>query len=408
MRNNRLFILLVSWLCIINLSSCGKDKTQDPKLYSSSLIVVPNAKKVKYLKLHGTDQVYYQLREQYPAVATIKEIYTQLEKAGWQPLPEDVLNPGLSSSLSRGWSVYIDQTGKYNVQQWMADWKDNQNNSVRFVFKYNWPAIKYGETQTIRFDDPKRTYLNVIGIYTPAALEKSREDWARSVEPKSEIAAVYEQATTEFHLPVNQLSMDIFAFQRDRAEWPGSVEELRIFALAHNLPIDLTRFDHISFQPERDWLTVNFSLKEYQKQFTLKNGKPELIRIAPRQVGFVFDQDLTRILSSNFQAAPEVPSEKVEVFSEILTYQRVKSKWPTTYVELQQFAVKRKEILDLDQYADVLFSEQKDGKLKATFIYTENGRKNSRKPENIGTFGIFTTEQDVPYQKIYYIDPLPK
>lgn len=398
-----ILLVLFLLLCIIMLSSCAKNKSQNPALYSSSLIVVPNAKKVKYLKLHGTDQVYYQLREQYPAANTIKEICNQLQQAGWQPLPEDILNPGLSSSLARGWSEYIDRNRNLEVYQWLADWKDKQNNSVRFVFKYTSPVKKLKPNEYQFQDNQKLSQLNVIGIYTPALLEKSMEDWARSVGNKSETALAFEQATTEAYFPVNQLSMDIFAFQRDRAKWPGSIEELRIFAFAHNLPIDLTRFDRLSFQLDEGggFLSVNFTLKEYKKKITWKNGMPEIIRIEPIQGRFVFDPELSR----NYQAEYEEPPTKPTLFDEISAYRRVKSKWPTTFAELQQFVDERKESLDISQYANILFSEEKDGTLMVECIFKEKGKKNFSDHENIGAFGTFTTQLNVPNREILHIAP---
>ena len=291
-------ITLISLSCLLILTGCYKDKTQDPALYSPALIVVPNAQKVRYQKKTQTDQVYYQLQEQYPATKTISYIYSILDKAGWQPLFEDLLNPGFFSSHVRGWSAYLDgrKQPEQEVHQWMADWKDKQNNVVRYTFQYTKPAVKHKQNEEIFSPPSLFKQLKVNAIYIPTSIEKLMQDNTKSILNKSETVMAFEQATTEALIPINQLSMNIFTFCRERGKYPAFVEELRVFDISHKLPIDLSQFDKLSFTAEMNdtLLTVNYTLKEYQKKIVWSNGKSEIIRIKPMQGKLIFDIYLGR------------------------------------------------------------------------------------------------------------------
>lgn len=158
-------VLLVFLTCIIFLTNCSRQSSQNPNDYSDALIVIPSATKVHYYrKVGGIDQVTYQLKEEYPASNIISEISEKLEKNGWQPLEEDFLNPGLPSSHVRGWTDFVDGTRKpeIKVHQWLAQWKDKQVNIVAYVFLYEY---------TIN-DRPNLSTLKVYASYFPTSIVK--------------------------------------------------------------------------------------------------------------------------------------------------------------------------------------------------------------------------------------------
>jgi hypothetical protein len=92
-------------------SSVGEQlKNQATPRHTDVLIVFPGAKGTNWVSLKGIDQVSYPLDVEYPASGIIASISNHLAKKGWQPLQDDVWNPGLPSSHVRGWTHFADAT----------------------------------------------------------------------------------------------------------------------------------------------------------------------------------------------------------------------------------------------------------------------------------------------------------
>jgi hypothetical protein len=156
----------IIFLIFIGLIAGCKDK-QKPKIYnhSNAMIILDNAEESFYvLNDGGSIQLSYQMREDYPAHRVIKEISDTLETAGWKPLKEDHLNPGLFLSNVEGWSDFEDasRTLIKTVHQWMGDWEDKDGNIVRYVFRYTYSKNK----------DKNLSLLQIHAIYTPSSLVK--------------------------------------------------------------------------------------------------------------------------------------------------------------------------------------------------------------------------------------------
>jgi hypothetical protein len=151
---------------------CGCDKSFDkkPKNYPDALTLLPNATEVKYYELGGSFQLTYKIATEYPAADLIATISNQLKQGNWQPLKEDYLNPGLSSSHVRGWTSFQDGTKKppQIVHQWLADWENQAGEVVRYGFRYQYESER---RQDLR-------HLTVIGIFIPAPLAKQTREEA--------------------------------------------------------------------------------------------------------------------------------------------------------------------------------------------------------------------------------------
>src|SRR5215217_5545612 len=94
-------------LAPILFAACSSTVWQTPPPLPAALIVLPQAKELRHTnEYEGT--VSYTVDEEYPADKAIATIPHQLEAAGWQGLREDWLNPGVATSLARGWSEYDD------------------------------------------------------------------------------------------------------------------------------------------------------------------------------------------------------------------------------------------------------------------------------------------------------------
>lgn len=136
----------------------------------AGLVVITGAKDVTQVNSGwGTTQVSYTDARKFPAAEALSELSGKLKASGWTELKEDAFNPGKPSG--QGWTTFGDRDGK-EVRQWMADWKDSNGNVVRYELTYTFPA-----------NSRELGPLNVVGIFTPAALyqkqlEEIRKDKA--------------------------------------------------------------------------------------------------------------------------------------------------------------------------------------------------------------------------------------
>ena len=116
-------------LCIWLLGACGCDRpaaSQAPAASMPGMIVLPGALNVRKSP-ENQRVVTYEVKEAHPAMNAISTITEALEDSGWRRLQEDILNPGLPLSFSRGWVEYEDVSAaksKY-VYQWSGQWEDN-------------------------------------------------------------------------------------------------------------------------------------------------------------------------------------------------------------------------------------------------------------------------------------------
>jgi hypothetical protein len=141
--------------------------------------VLPGASEVQ-----DTDEnegtVLYQLNEAFPAQAAITAIRSRLEGRGWRPLQEDFLNPGLATSLGRGWASHEDRTRPRAVQvyEWVGQWADDAKRIVWYVLSYDAVTSPHGE---IRAQGRLRVRATLLSAETARAL---REAAAKARVPK--------------------------------------------------------------------------------------------------------------------------------------------------------------------------------------------------------------------------------
>ncbi len=108
----------------------------------------------------GSFFVSYMLTEQFPARNTLQRISSRLKQLGCVPLKEDWLNPSLPSSHTRGWSEFLDITGKTprHEHQWCGQWQDVSGNVVTFCLRYSYPQAGPRDVDSL--------YIN--GLWSPA------------------------------------------------------------------------------------------------------------------------------------------------------------------------------------------------------------------------------------------------
>ena|ERR1035438_1008618 len=128
--------------------------------YSGAFIVVKGSGLEKIIKLGSSRRMTYTVESLYPSSEVISEIKDKLSKAGWVPLKEDFMNPGLPSSYVRGWDIYIDKdhVPATKVHEWKSGWKNDKNEIVRYKLKHEYPVTT----------DNIMNILNVQAEYYPA------------------------------------------------------------------------------------------------------------------------------------------------------------------------------------------------------------------------------------------------
>ncbi len=139
---------LAAMLLLAALVGCVPEKAATPQ----ALVVYPNAEAVAFRQFGEIWQVYYEVPVAYPAESVLKHINASLERASWQPLKNDFLNPHLPSSHQKGWDSYLDATTKpaTKVHQWLAQWKNPRGDVVSFALQYRYEAKGSPELKTLR------------------------------------------------------------------------------------------------------------------------------------------------------------------------------------------------------------------------------------------------------------------
>jgi hypothetical protein len=127
-----------------------------------SFVVVSGATNVTHYDLPGgRKELSYRVQADYPAQSVLNTIKRKLKDRGWLPLSEDYLNPGLPSSLVRGWDYYEDRTTKpwTSVRVWQTDWR-RQHELVTYRLEYRCPDNRCASTYNLRD-------LQIYAIYDP-------------------------------------------------------------------------------------------------------------------------------------------------------------------------------------------------------------------------------------------------
>ena len=104
----------------------------------AALLIYPNASKVVVKR--GGNEIMYRLDVKFPASGVIAWVSEKLHGAGWKPLTEDFLNPGIPTSQAQGWQHFAGGTNDTEacVALWLGDWKDSSGNIVRYSLQYRY------------------------------------------------------------------------------------------------------------------------------------------------------------------------------------------------------------------------------------------------------------------------------
>lgn len=150
------------------MCGCGvSGHRQMPSTSNQALVVLPGASQVRR-DAQRQDEVEYVVKERYPAVNAIRDITRSLKATGWRPLPNDLFNPSIASSHSRGWEHFVDTRPNPPVRtfQWNAQWANKQGDAVLYVLSYR--------TDTELPNDPTGDELRVNAGFMSSSLLRSQ------------------------------------------------------------------------------------------------------------------------------------------------------------------------------------------------------------------------------------------
>jgi hypothetical protein len=145
--------MLVSWE---QLLSAG----QRP----DALIVCPHAKNMRLSQVVNTVHLSYNVRDEFPAAATIRHISSELQKRGWRAIPYDVLTPKQSVPLVQVWQHFPSVAGS-TVEcnyEWIGNWRNQSGDVVRYILLYRYPQSGVHDLMN----------LEVRAMYAPAFVVK--------------------------------------------------------------------------------------------------------------------------------------------------------------------------------------------------------------------------------------------
>jgi len=150
--------------------ACKYGAVGSQRVRPDALIVLPNAIDVRDTN-ENEGTVVYQLNEEYTALPVIQTIQGRLESSGWRPLREDFLNPGLPSSLVRGWASHEDRTHRRAAQvyKWMAQWEDDSKRIVWYDLTYDAVTDSDGR---IRARGPLKVSATLLSATTVKGLQE--------------------------------------------------------------------------------------------------------------------------------------------------------------------------------------------------------------------------------------------
>lgn len=121
--------------------ACQRDAAHaqtEARSFESVLLVLPGAQDLARRAQGGAVALRYDLAAPFPAAAQVSQIAQHMEKTGWKPLREDWLNPGIPTSLQRGWTSFIDATHTPRLRRyaWHGEWENTNEDLAEYSLSY--------------------------------------------------------------------------------------------------------------------------------------------------------------------------------------------------------------------------------------------------------------------------------
>ncbi len=160
------YALCALLIALLFLQACNKNiESRNP-----SLLIYPNSENIYYKVSGSVEQISFKSEIEYPAHPIIEWLKKDLKAKGWQPLKESFLNPGIPSSIVKGWESYIDQATNPNqkVHQWITDWSNPSGDILTYGLQYRYPEN----------GDKNMNTIFVYGNYMPKEVAEKASEMA--------------------------------------------------------------------------------------------------------------------------------------------------------------------------------------------------------------------------------------
>jgi len=163
----------VAMLSLIVLSMSCSNRQPESTGLPPELVIPPGALQVSSLVDSRATTVHFRLVSAFPATDYLASVSKHLEGRGWKPLPEDWLNPNVSSSHVQGWTYFLDKTATppSGVHQWLADWQSPSGGIVSYRLRYVSPLRDELHEPT----KPTTDQLDVMATSVPAWIVKKMQ-----------------------------------------------------------------------------------------------------------------------------------------------------------------------------------------------------------------------------------------
>lgn len=162
---------LAAWVaCALPARATAKGDAPEPA--AAALIVLPGARDVHRSSREGALGVSYRLEADFPAAGPIVDVVKRLRRRGWIPLIEDPRNAWMATSMSRGWTSFVDASDAAPIRtySWWSEWTNLGGDHVSYAFRYEAP--EHGRTAL--------RSLSVAAGFYPARLARELKEQATS------------------------------------------------------------------------------------------------------------------------------------------------------------------------------------------------------------------------------------
>jgi hypothetical protein len=147
--------------------------------HPEALMLYPNATDVRSGTLGGTDQLNYHVHAKFPATDVIGWVEQKLQKAAWEPLTYDFMNPDLHSPVRTWNELGTMKNPNECIRKWGGYWEDASANVVMYRFRYR-------DLDCCASD---LADLQVTAAYIPATLAKQMQQRKIRVVPRKDRSA---------------------------------------------------------------------------------------------------------------------------------------------------------------------------------------------------------------------------
>jgi hypothetical protein len=156
-------------LYAISMVACGPAGSgTEHKSTDFHFFVPPDAQNVREQSRQNVVEVAYSVATPYPAGRFICELENAVAHDRWHGLREDFMNPGLPTSLIRGWNDIVNGLKKpeTHVHGWSSEWLNDEGELLSYWLRYEYPegakpALGTLQVQAVRW--PAKVVPALVG-----------------------------------------------------------------------------------------------------------------------------------------------------------------------------------------------------------------------------------------------------